>query len=219
MSSESRSVRKDVLRNRNLLLTAADELIRANGMELSLNAVARHAGVGVGTVYRHFDDRDALLLAMFEQRIDRVHAILSAHLGDDDPVEALRATVFEICEMQVYDRGLWEVLSSGAQDDQLAVVRGRLIPLAETLIHRANATGRMRPGVVHTDLPVLLWTGGALSTYLGAVSPTAWQRYVQIMLDGLLIDSARAPLIHDPLTPDGISAAMQAWRPAGMRRS
>ena len=216
METTARTVRKDVLRNRALLLESADAVIRENGMDLSLNAVAHHAGVGVGTVYRHFPDRDALIDAMFEQRVDRVYEILSAHVADDDPVEGLRAVVFEICQMQAADRGVWEVVTSGRRGSHREIVQTRLLPMTRKLVRRVNATGRLRVKFDANDLPVLLWAGGALHAYLGAVSPTAWWRYVQLLFDSFLTDDdpARTPIEHRAPTIAQIDAAMRGWRPS-----
>jgi len=218
MEARPRAVRKDVLRNRALLLESADAVIREHGTDLSLNAVAHHAGVGVGTVYRHFPDREALIRVMFEERVERVHEILSSHLHDEDPVEGLRGAVFDICRMQATDRGVWEVVSAGGGEPHLQIVQTRLLPTTRKLVRRANATGRLRVPFETNDLPVLLWSGGALNAYLGAVSPTAWWRYVQLMFDSFLTDDdpARTPIAHKAPSIDQIDAAMRGWRPADM---
>lgn len=215
METSSRTVRRDVLRNRARLLEAADEVIRQNGMDLSLNAVAHHAGVGVGTVYRHFPDREALITAMFEQRVDRAYEVMLSHVKDNDPVEGLRAAVFDICRMQATDRGVWEVVSAGGREPNRALVQSRLLPLARKLVRRANATGRLRVKFETNDLPVLLWAGGALHAYLGSASPTGWWRYVQLMFDSFLADDdpARKPIEGVAPSIDQIDAAMRSWRP------
>lgn len=212
--------RKDVLRNRALLLESADALIREHGMDLSLNAVAHHAGVGVGTVYRHFPDRAALIQAMFEQRVDLVEGVLKAHLADIDPIAGLRAVVFEICDMQTADRGVWELMSSGNEDTHRQVVESRLQPHIEQLAARANALGRLRLDFQTNDLAVIFWTGGALNAYLERVAPGAWRRYIQLMFDGYLADDdpAREPNDQAPLSFDQIDAAMRGWRPSATRR-
>ena len=212
--------RKDVMRNRALLLESADALIREHGLDLSLNAVAHHAGVGVGTVYRHFPDRAALIQALFEQRVERVAEILLAHIADDDPVAGIRAVVFEVCEMQASDRGVWELLSSGDQDAHRQVVQERLLPLVDQLVTRANSLGRMRLDFHANDLAVILWTGGALHAYLGSVAPEAWRRYIQLMLDGFLADDDPVRTSNDeaPLSFDEVDAAMRGWRPSTIRR-
>ncbi len=208
-------MRKDVLRNRALLLASADAVVREHGTNLSLNEVAHHAGVGVGTVYRHFPDREALMKVMFEERVDRVYEIMSSHLDDKDPVEGLRDAVFDICEMQATDRGVWEVVAAGGREPHREIVQTRLLPLARKLVRRANATGRLRTRFDANDLPVLLWTGGALNAYLGAASPTGWGRYIQLMFYSFLTDDdpARRPIRQKAPSVGQIDAAMRGWRP------
>ena len=183
-------------------------------MDLSLNAVAHHAGVGVGTVYRHFPDRDALVTAMFEQRVEQVYEIFASHLKDADPVEGLRNAVFAVCQMQATDRGIWEVASAGRRDSHREIVQVRLLPMARRLVRRANATGRLRVKFEANDLPVLLWAGGALHAYLGSVSTTAWWRYVQLLFDSFLADDdpARTPITNRAPSVDQIDSAMRGWR-------
>ncbi len=210
----SSTVRRDVLRNRSLLLKSADALIRQSGMELSLNAVAHHAGVGVGTVYRHFPDREALIKALFEERVERIYEIMSAHIKDEDPVEGLRAAVFEICEMQATDRGAWEVVGASSRESHREIAQTRLIPMAKKLARRANATGRLRVRFETNDLPVLLWAGGALHSYLGSGSSDAWWRYLELLFDSYLADDdpARKPIVRAAPTFDQIDAAMRGQR-------
>jgi hypothetical protein len=87
--------------------------------------------------------------------------------------------------------------------------------MARKLVRRANATGRLRVKFDANDLPVLLWTGGALQAYLGAVSPTGWWRYVQLLFDSFLADDdpARTPIEQKAPSTDQIDAAMRGWRP------
>ena len=216
MDTTSRAVRKDVVRNRALLLESADAVIREHGMDVSLNAVAHHAGVGVGTVYRHFPDRDALITAMFERRVESVCEIMASHLEDQDPVAGLRQVVFDICQMQATDRGVWEVVSAGGMEPHREIVQSRVLPMARKLVRRANATGRLRVRFDANDLPVLLWTGGALNAYLRASSSTAWRRYVQLLFDSFLTDDdpVRTPVRDKAPSVDQIDAAMRGWRSA-----
>ena len=213
--------RKDVERNRARLLRSADALIREHGMDLSLNAVAHHAGLGVGTAYRHFADRDALLRAMFDQRLEQVRDVMIAHGDDEDPVAGLRATILEVCELQSADRGLWDVVSTSTNDVERESVQSRLFPLADRLAMRAIATGRMRAGFATEDIPVLFWTGGALGEYFASASPSTWRRYVELLLDGLIAhDVADRPAPTEPApTPEQISTAMDGWRARRTRQA
>ena len=217
MTSSSRGVRKDVLRNRALLLESADAIVREHGIDLSLNAVAHHAGVGVGTVYRHFPDRDALMQAMFLQRVEQVTAILSVYVKAADPVVGLRDAVFAICEMQTADRGIWDIVSAGSSEGHRETVQATVLPLATRLVKRANASRRLRYRFEVNDLPVLLWTGGAWHDYLGDDAPNAWRRYVRLMINSFLADDdpARVPPDERAPTLDQVDAAMS--KPRGRR--
>src|SRR4051794_41954669 len=78
-------LRKDAERNRQRILDAAQELFAERGQAVTLNEIARHAGVGVGTVYRRFPDKDELIEGLFEQRIDRLAEILDRAPPNPDP--------------------------------------------------------------------------------------------------------------------------------------
>ena len=88
------------------------------------------------------------------------------------------------------------------------------MPIAGKLVRRANATKRLRVTFDVNDLPVLLWTGGALNSYLGPSAPTAWWRYIQLMVDSFLTDDdpARTAIIQKAPTIDQVDAAMRSWR-------
>lgn len=210
--------RKDVARNRARLLTAADELVAEQGLDISFNELARRAGVGVGTVYRHFADREALIAAMLDQRLGVIAGILRAAAAADDPVAGFRQAVFEVCELQAVDRGMWEAIGrSGPQNIRSA--REQLLPASEQLVHRAQATGRFRPDFAATDLPMLFWISGAVSGFTGTVAPRTWRRYVEIILDGLTIRPDAEPLSVPALTTEAMQDVLAAWRPDRGARS
>jgi AcrR family transcriptional regulator len=200
--------RKDVARNRAKLLQAAEELVAEYGLDLSFNQIARHAGVGVGTVYRHFADRDELIAGLTAQRLERAKAIMLAALQDDDPVAALRRVILSICELQAADRGIWQALTATGQS-HAEVLRQGLLPLTSQLVERARVTGRVRPDITATDLPMILWIGGALGEYAGDVGPGLWRRYVEILLNGLCEPAdATPPLTVEALTDEDLARFM-----------
>ncbi|MDP9092550.1 MAG: TetR/AcrR family transcriptional regulator [Actinomycetota bacterium] len=210
--------RKDVARNRARLLTAADELVAEQGLDVSFNELARRAGVGVGTVYRHFTDREALIAAMLEQRVGVIAGILRAATAADDPVASFREAVFDVCELQAGDRGMWEAIGrSGPQNIRSA--REQLLPATEQLVQRAQATGRFRPDFAATDLAMLFWISGAVSGLTRTVAPGTWRRYVEIILDGLTIRPDTKPLSVPALTTEAMQDVLAAWRPDRGARS
>src|SRR5215468_12232436 len=80
-----RPLRRDAERNRQLILRAASEVFTSRGLQASLDDVAQHAGVGVGTVYRRFPDKEALVEALFEERLDTMAGLAEQGLADPDP--------------------------------------------------------------------------------------------------------------------------------------
>src|SRR4051794_24263967 len=89
MATTDRPLRKDAERNRQRILDAARELFQQHGSSVTLNDIAHHAGVGVGTVYRRFPDKDELIASLFEQRIDQIAELLEAAAADPEPWHGL----------------------------------------------------------------------------------------------------------------------------------
>lgn len=204
-----RAVRKDVARNRALLLKAADELVAESGLDISLNELAKRAGVGVGTVYRHFADKEAVLSALFEQRLDSLAEILQEGIARADPIDGLRHVLYTLGEMQAGDRALLQVMVTSKTPEQRAVVRKRLQPLGTELVRRVNATGRIRRNLSPTDIPMLLWVSMSINDYAGGVRTDLWRRYVELVLIGFGIDE---PLSVEALSPEEMEQALHTWR-------
>jgi AcrR family transcriptional regulator len=182
-------VRKDVARNRALLLEAADKLIAVRGLAIGFHELATVAGVGVGTVYRHFPDKEALLGALIEQRFDAAREILLAAEQIDDPVEALRVAILTTCEHQFSDRAMWQAMVSVVEGHR-DLARERLLPTLTRLVERARDSGRLRADFAVTDLPMIFFITGGLSQPIEHARPDLWRRYVQAILDGFIVDPA-----------------------------
>src|SRR5436190_821839 len=88
MATSERPLRRDAERNRQRILDAARELFTERGLAVSLNDIAHHAGVGVGTVYRRFPDRVQLIEALFEQRLEQIRELAEAARAEPDPWQA-----------------------------------------------------------------------------------------------------------------------------------
>src|SRR5215468_9554997 len=100
-----RPLRRDAERNRQLILRAASEVFTSRGLQASLDDVAQQAGVGVGTVYRRFPDKEALVEALFEERIQAMKA-----LAEPDSWTALVTFLESVCAALATDHGLREIL-------------------------------------------------------------------------------------------------------------
>ena len=109
-----RGLRKDAERNRQRVLEAARELFAVKGMEATLNDVAQHANVGVGTVYRRFATKEELVDAIFADGIDQVVCLAESALQHGDSWEGFVWFVEHLCELTATDRGLRQMVYSTA---------------------------------------------------------------------------------------------------------
>ncbi|MDN4520383.1 TetR/AcrR family transcriptional regulator [Mycolicibacterium austroafricanum] len=211
-----RGLRKDAERNRRRVLTAARELFAVKGMEASLNDVARHAGVGVGTVYRRFATKEELVEAIFGSAVDEVVCLAEAALRHEDSWEGFVWFVEHQCLLTATDRGLREMVYSRAYGgNRVERVRERLAPLMKELVGRARRDGYLRPDVESTDMPVIGLLAGTVGEWAGDVDPELWRRYVELLLEGMRCRPGRKPLGVDALGEEQMHAAMHGWDPAG----
>lgn len=212
----ARPLRKDAERNRQRILAAARELFAAKGLEPSLNDVAHHAGVGVGTVYRRFATKAELLEAIFEDGIHQLANLAESALRQPDPWKGFAWYVEQMCEITATDRGLREIAFSKCYGgDRVTTAQERLVPVLERLVERARNDGRLRPELSDTDMPIFGLLAGTVSEFAGHVDADLWRRYVAILLDGMRCHTDQSPLPVAALDTDGVEAAMQTWEPAG----
>ena len=199
-----RPLRADAERNRRRLLEAAGELFAARGLGVGLDEIARHAGVGVGTAYRRFRDKEALIEALFEDRIAGITALARRSLELEDPWEGLVAFMEGTVRTQVADRGLKEVLfGSGYGAAPMEQARRNITPLLAELVQRAQAAGRLRADVEVTDLPLIQFVISGVAEFGPELAP----RYLTLVLDGLRTPDP-SPLPVRALTPDELQRAI-----------
>jgi AcrR family transcriptional regulator len=198
MSVPDKPVRKDVARNRGLLMRSAEELFAERGTEVTLEEIARHAGVGVATAYRHFASKSAIVEAMFESRIGKFLAVLQECETIADPLAAFETYLYRICELQATDRGMREAISANHGIDKVAEFRDRGRPLFERLFNRAKQAGAFRPECEISDIVVAFWMIGKVSESTDRASPEQWRRQLSFVLDGL---RAEAMPRQAPATP------------------
>jgi AcrR family transcriptional regulator len=179
-------LRADARRNREAVLAAARERFGKDGLECQMEDIARTAGVGVGTVYRHFPTKRELLAALVSDRFQRLADRAHEALGEDDPWQAFCDLIRFSAELTVRDRALSEFVSSQPDLGQHEAVKSGLVDATAELIAKAQRAGGMRKDAVIEDVPTLICglaavTGGAA----GNMPEMNWERYVEIMLDGL----------------------------------
>ena len=141
-----RPLRRDAERNRQRILRAAAEVFTKRGLEATLDDVARHAGVGVGTVYRRFPDKASLVEALFEERIDVLVELATKAYGADDPWAGLAGFMEAAAEMLSTDKGLRQILMFAPYGHKrVGYARSRMRPAVGKLVERAQAAGQVRP--------------------------------------------------------------------------
>lgn len=210
-----RPLRADAARNRERILAAARAVFAEHGLDASMDDIADRAGVGVGTVYRRFASRDALVAALFDDRMTQVLDDLARALDDPDPWRGLAGFLERLVGAQADDRGLKEVLVSHAYDSEAVTrARGRATEMTETLLERARLAGQVRPDAGASDVALVCFMVGAVADVTRGVRPDAWRRSLALLLDGLRVRSDEPTPAPPPLAPAELDAAM-ADRPAG----
>jgi AcrR family transcriptional regulator len=212
MATVERPLRKDAERNRRRILDAAAELFTERGLGVTLNDIAHHADVGVGTVYRRFPDKELLIDALFEERVAEIAALAEEALANPDPWEGLAGFLERGLEHQARDKGLKQLLLGAPQGcARVGGVRDRMLPIVTALVKRAKDAGVLRPDIEATDLPVIQWMVGAVLDHGRDVKPELWRRYLDVVLRGIRAQpDAAPPLSVDALTTEELQHVMES---------
>lgn len=202
-----RPLRKDAARNRERVLQAARELFADRGLSATLNDIAHHAGVGIGTVYRRFPDKEALIDSLFEEQLEQWQQLFEEGFDDPDPWRAIVAVHERALELWARNRALKEIVLGSPQAPERGIKqRTKLHPLAARLIERGQATGAVRADATTQDFGVLLLMVGAVMEAAEEVDPELWRRYLQIALQGLRPEGAALePLSVPAVAPEQMS--------------
>lgn len=185
MATDQRTLRADARRNRERIMASARELFAREGPHAQMDDVAAHAGVGIGTVYRHFPTKDALLTAMVRDRFAGFAQIARLAEGIADPFAALETVMRESAEAVEGDMGFqlammganeldWE----GIEQEKEAVAR-----VVTRIIERAVAAGAVREDFTFDDFPMLMC--GITSTMYYRPGSADWRRHLELVLTGV----------------------------------
>jgi AcrR family transcriptional regulator len=207
-----RPLRKDAVRNRELLIEAAREVFARRGIEASLDDVAHLAGLGVGTAYRHFANKHELLVAMISEIIDSVVAESERAATIEDPWQALVAFLEASLALQARDRGLREVMLGIYDPDQLERIHERLSPPLNEIVRRAKRAGVVRKDFEPSDVGMLIAMVCAVTEVAGETEPDLWRRYLGIVLDGIKPggDKLPVPALDEPTLMQAMATHKQA---------
>lgn len=179
-------LRADARRNREAVLKAAREAFAEQGFDCQMEDIARAAGVGVGTVYRHFPNKEALLDALVADRFEKLAEETARSLDKDDPWEAFCELMRWSARLQAEDRGLSEVLASRPLVGEAAAAKSGLVDLSEKLMRKAQRAGKMRKDLMVEDIPTMICGLSAVTGAAdGSMPAMNWERFLELMLEGM----------------------------------
>lgn len=215
-----RPLRRDAERNRRLILGAAKKVFAQRGLDASLDEIAREAGLGVGTVYRRFPNRDALIDALFDDMIASIKRIADESLALPRAWDGLVHFMTAMLETQAHDKGLRDTMIAqqthlhDREHEKGQAVREMVQPMLYALVARAQQEGDLRTDVAPTDIAVLLITAVSMVELTAPVVPDNWRRHLSVIVDGLRArpEGANTPFTEPPLDDDQIEACMAGWK-------
>ncbi|GAA2766520.1 TetR/AcrR family transcriptional regulator [Streptomyces paradoxus] len=190
--------RSDAERNRGRIIAAARAVFRRDGLNASMASVAREAGVGIATLFRHFSTKEELVGAVFTDRMEAYAQATERALADPDPWNGFAGYIEEVCAMQAADRGFADILTMSLPGaPALEECRDEAYQGFLELIRRAKDGGRLREDFTSRDLVLLLMANAGVLSATGDAAPDAWRRLVAWMIQSFQVP-ARGPLPDPP---------------------
>ncbi|SEG97780.1 DNA-binding transcriptional regulator, AcrR family [Nonomuraea solani] len=210
-SAAARSTRKDSLRNRELLITAARQVFAERGFSATLDDIARHAGLGTGTAYRNFPNKQALAAEVLSEATERILADARAALEVEDPWAGLVVFFERAAARQAADRGLYESLSGRGDHEEQARIWPEIVAAVTELYERAHRAGVIRADAAAQDIAAIFALLGPAFEMSRATSPELWRRYLALILDGFRA-TERPALPVPPPPADALNAILRAGK-------
>jgi AcrR family transcriptional regulator len=186
-------LRAHARRNRERIIASARELFALRGDQAHMGDIATHAGVGKGTVYRHFPDKEALFIEVIRARFEELCEIASRAEDIGDPFEAVEAALWTTLVAIAGDTGL-QFAMMRARDLHREGIEEPQAALAATsirILNRAQTAGVVRSDVNFDDIPMILT--GIISTMYFRPSAADWERHLQLILAGLRPNECHRP--------------------------
>ena len=201
-------MRRDARQSREKLLAAAQAEFAAEGVDASLEKIAREAGVAIGTLYRHFPTRMDLLLAALGPRLEQFVQGADEALDVEDPWDGFVAYLENLFAVQAGDRGFNDFLSRRFPgNEETERIHDVMCDQIASVLARAQAAGKARPDITRADIVNLIWSNGRIIDATSVTAPLAWRRQLHLMLDAYRADRAH-PIPEPPMTDAQLYDAM-----------
>ncbi|GAA4668327.1 TetR/AcrR family transcriptional regulator [Frondihabitans cladoniiphilus] len=200
MTSPTRPPRADSVRNRELLLQAAEAEFAEHGAEASIADIAARAGVAKGTVFRHFASKEELIAALVTGHMATLTEGAAGFLDDPDPGLALLGFLTLAADQrQQHDVNF--LLTASAANPEVARLRDELFGHIESLVARARDAGAIRADITATDVFLLTCAPVHVTEFLENPPPDLWRRYLGIIFDGMRPEGASPLAMPAPKWP------------------
>ena len=209
-TAKAPALRADAERNRERIVAAAQAAFAARGIDVTMDEIARRAGVGVATLYRRYPTRDDLVAGAFEHKMWLFAAGARKALKDPDPWHGLCGYITALCTMQTNDRGFSEVLTTTFPSvARFETARNQAYADFAELVKKAQAAGALRADFVPEDLIILLMANAGVVAAAGRTAPRAAPRLIGYLLQGFAAPGA-APLPAPPSNRQMYKAVVRA---------
>lgn len=184
-SPPARLERADKVRNRQRIIGAASAVFAEKGMDAQMDEIAARAGLGVGTIYRHFATKEELMGAMVDRKFEQIAEVTREALAQEsaEPFEVFAELLRRCAKIMADDAGTSRALArvGRAVWSQFAPIPSEVVSSTQIVIDRAQAAGSLRPDIDFDDVPPIL----AAVSATPEASRRGWLRYLEIMIDGL----------------------------------
>ncbi|HST38149.1 MAG TPA: TetR/AcrR family transcriptional regulator [Conexibacter sp.] len=205
-----RTQRADARRNRERILAAASEAFAEEGFDVGVAEIARRAGVGTGTLFRHFPTKLELEVAVVMQRKQEMREAVETALAEPDSWAGFAGLMTASLEMTANDRCIAQVARPELlADERMRALHREMLEGIEQVLARGRADGVIRGDLAAEDIPVLTTAIGATMQRYSQARPDLWRRYLGVVLDGLRADGA-VPLSPGPPDMDVIGQGCAA---------
>ncbi|MET7551132.1 helix-turn-helix domain-containing protein [Streptomyces sp. NPDC005479] len=206
--SPAKPLRRDAQRNRDAIVAAARTAFSEQGLGASLEGVAREAGVAIGTLYRHFPTRLALVETLFNAKYTELLVAAEEAAAMDDAWEGFCRSMEKLCQLQACDRAFNDLISARLPLHATGrEMHDRTKELCGQIMRNAQEQGVLRGDVTAQDIAFVIWSQAGIIRATRTVAPQAWRRYLHLMLDAFRPEGAHE-LPEPPLTSEQVDQTL-----------